>query len=506
MASNQEGERFDPAYIAGLLDVTSRVRFEINKQPEETFTVRPTLRIKPHGTEMREAVIGEFLDFRDYQYSFIEGNTGDDFFRLNHRSDLNDLGNYLTNQSAHLVRELEFVDGEFADKYDHDILDPEDAYQFLLTRDELRHGWRPRGRYHTAPKDLVNEFEIDGNEIGPSALPTGNLRSDYTVEWIAGIFDGLCRYRPSISQSSEHEIGYAMYPIARLHRAGVHRSLIGHFQRFCEDYDLKYGDLSDENVFGIVFTGPSFIRRILDILFPRLIVLAQHSAAMTEDILPRFDNEEHHTKQGFYDLLQDFDPMARASGGPFRQREYHPAYFEKIWNGNINTSAYDSELEQNNNNTHERIKKLEKFTITPKEYKNELNRYQTIVDRRHRSREKVVAIKSLYNDRCQLCGNRLAKGDGTGYSEVHHLRPLGRPHDGPDSLNNMIVLCPNHHSDFDNGVVIVDDNMKINHPYDDGVDGKRIRVEMEHSLATKSIRYHNEVISRLGDAEKEGYE
>lgn len=31
------------------------------------------------------------------------------------------------------------------------------------------------------------------------------------------------------------------------------------------------------------------------------------------------------------------------------------------------------------------------------------------------------------------------------YSEVHHIRPLGSPHNDPDIANNIIILCPNCH-------------------------------------------------------------
>lgn len=37
------------------------------------------------------------------------------------------------------------------------------------------------------------------------------------------------------------------------------------------------------------------------------------------------------------------------------------------------------------------------------------------------------------------------------YSEVHHIRPLGYPHNGKDVEENMIVVCPNCHRQLDYG-------------------------------------------------------
>jgi hypothetical protein len=35
--------------------------------------------------------------------------------------------------------------------------------------------------------------------------------------------------------------------------------------------------------------------------------------------------------------------------------------------------------------------------------------------------------------------------------EAAHIRPLGAPHNGPDTLDNTLCLCPNHHVLFDHG-------------------------------------------------------
>ena len=54
---------------------------------------------------------------------------------------------------------------------------------------------------------------------------------------------------------------------------------------------------------------------------------------------------------------------------------------------------------------------------------------------------------------CQICGTTIDLPDGRRYAEAHHVRPLGRPHDGPDVRENMLVLCPNHHAMCDYGVI-----------------------------------------------------
>lgn len=497
MGAAEDNLNLDPTYIAGLFDAIGRVRFEISDTGDGTYTVRPMLRLKPHQTEFRAAVIGEFLEEQGYQYDFIQRNYGDEFFRLQQRSDLEDLQEFLSGESAHLVRELAFVNGIFADQFDYEILEPRDIYRFTLARDELRYGWRPKGRYHVSPDDITEQHDFDPEEVTVPPLPTGDLRSDYAVEWVTGVYDGWCRYRPSIAKSSEYEIGYAMYPIARIHRAGVSSQFISNINRFCDDYNLPYGDSSDQNTLRIVFTGSSNIRRILDILFPRLLVLAEASEALVNSILPRFDENKHQKKQGFYELLRDFEKVAEASGGPFRQREYTPAYFADLWRDELDLVETKDKTTASEPNQHP-LERLNDVTLSPENFQNKPGRYYTLLDQVKRDRSKVTELKSLYDDRCQLCGARLANGDGTGYSEVHHIRPLGTPHNGPDKYSNMLVLCPNHHADFDNGVLRIDsDDLSIEHPYDSEVDGEYLSINPEHELSDDVLRYYNEKLCQL---------
>ncbi|WP_338738646.1 HNH endonuclease [Haloplanus salilacus] len=498
MSAEEAPIDFDPSYVAGLFDTVGRVRFDISETPQDGYTVRPMLRLSPHQTQLRAAVIGEFLEERGYRYDFIEREYGDEFFRLQRRTDLEDLQSFLDGRSAHLIRELAFVDGVFADQFDFDILDPVDVYRFTVARDELRHGWRPKGRYHVSPDDISDRHDVETDDVETPALPHTELRTGYTVEWIAGVYDGVCRYRASIAEASDYEIGYAMYPIARLHRSGVCPTFVNAFRQFCEDYDLTYGDSSGKNDLQITFTGASNVRRILDVLYPRLLVLAEASEGLVEGILPAFDENVHRDKRGFYDLLREFDRVAELSGGPFRHREYDPEYFADLWRDELDLVDRGTVPSHSGTRPEDELDQFDEVTVPPGAFGTTPRRFRTLVDRVERDPDRVARLKSLYDDRCQLCGTRLASSDGTGYSEVHHLRPLEAPHGGSDVTENMLVLCPNHHVDFDNGVVRVHvDDLSVDHPYDSAVDGDELFVTAEHEPAESALRYHNRTICRL---------
>lgn len=499
MSTDDESVALDPSYIAGLLDSIGRVRFDISDTQDGRYTVRPMLRLKHSGTDLRAAVVGEFLEERGYQYEFVERHYGREFFRLQQASDLEELEAFLAGHSSQLVRELAFVNGVFADEFGTRILDPRELYQFTITRDRLRHGWRPRGRYHRSPADVVESHEFSHESIDPLPVPEGDVRTDYAVEWIAGVFDGACRYRPSVAEDAEYSIGYSMYPIARLYCPGVCPEFVDNFRRFCDDYDLAYGDSSDDDTLRITFTSATNIRRVLDVIFPRLLVLADVSEVLLGSILPRFDENEHRTRQGFYDLLRDFDSVARATGGQFREREYTPDYFADRWREDLDLVDED-EAESAGEPADQRgeFDVVPDVSLSGDDFAGPVGRYRTLVDLVDRDPESVARLRELYDDRCQLCGLRLADADGTGYAEVHYVRPLAPPHDGTDEPSNMLVVCPNHHADLDNGIVRIDpETGTIEHPFDSDIDETSIDVEPEHALSEDRLRYHNENICRL---------
>jgi 5-methylcytosine-specific restriction endonuclease McrA len=63
----------------------------------------------------------------------------------------------------------------------------------------------------------------------------------------------------------------------------------------------------------------------------------------------------------------------------------------------------------------------------------------------------IQAIKEASQFRCQFpyCGKQIAKKNGGFYIEVAHVKPVSQ--NGQSVLGNLIVLCPNHHKEFDFG-------------------------------------------------------
>ena len=145
---------------------------------------------------------------------------------------------------------------------------------------------------------------------------------------------------------------------------------------------------------------------------------------------------------------------------------------------------------------HDQEERVDPVEVTPDLAPAE--RVETTRSRVIRNTRLATELKERYSHTCQVCGVRRRRRVDEGYAEAHHLKPLGRPHDGPDAEENIVVLCPDHHADFDYGMVAVDhDSHDIAHAYDANVDGTTLHVRDNHEVGDEFLEYHNREISEF---------
>lgn len=61
----------------------------------------------------------------------------------------------------------------------------------------------------------------------------------------------------------------------------------------------------------------------------------------------------------------------------------------------------------------------------------------------------VANLKKLRDFTCQICKCQIKKADGSFYIEAAHIHPKAKA--GEESPRNLLILCPNHHKEFDYG-------------------------------------------------------
>ncbi|MFF7456793.1 HNH endonuclease [Kitasatospora sp. NPDC008115] len=100
----------------------------------------------------------------------------------------------------------------------------------------------------------------------------------------------------------------------------------------------------------------------------------------------------------------------------------------------------------------------------------------------------AAGVKKIHHHRCQICGIQL-QYRGNPYNQAAHIRGLGKPHDGPDELHNLLCLCPNHHVLFDGLEIYVDEDGVVRESRTNESIGPLNR-HPDHPVDQEYLRYH----------------
>lgn len=122
-------------------------------------------------------------------------------------------------------------------------------------------------------------------------------------------------------------------------------------------------------------------------------------------------------------------------------------------------------------------------------------RREVTSSRPDRDQRLVERLKVMYQHECQVCGSRI-ETRYSHYSEAAHIRGVGRPHDGPDELSNLLCLCPNHHVEFDRLAIYIDEDWAVRRNSTGTVD-YRLKLHADHAIEQAHLRYHRGLCGRL---------
>ncbi|MBV2225612.1 MULTISPECIES: YDG/SRA domain-containing protein [unclassified Sphingobacterium] len=115
---------------------------------------------------------------------------------------------------------------------------------------------------------------------------------------------------------------------------------------------------------------------------------------------------------------------------------------------------------------------------------DQVSRKEYIISRIIRETKISQGVKRLYKNTCQICGIRLITAVSS-YSEAAHIKGLGKPHNGPDSFENILCLCPNHHTMLDLGMITITEDFQII-----GFERAKLNVHPEHKINLDFLNYH----------------
>ncbi|QLD89109.1 hypothetical protein HWV07_08730 [Natronomonas salina] len=334
LAMSTEGLPDD--YYLGLLDSLLRVRFHIRTEPELQFRPQPSVRIGGHGNDQVIALIGELLEKHKIDFELVAPDGGHEYFSIYRHAGFEKLYNFVEGRSANAVRELGFLVGTYRDEIaPRDSLSVDEMYRLARTVNELHYGTTSSGRASlTDPEQFRDKYDVSDVQPETHVIPNTGFRDGYPVEYIGGIIDALATFRPSISRSS-YGMGYVMTPQIRLYRGGVHPAFGLSVQQFCEQQNLPCTTTDEMQYLNTIIDGAAAIDEFAPVVGPYLVAKRDELAYLHGELVPRFLNESHHTKQNFYEIVIDFEPLATRGSRRQRNRKYTPEHFEDVWSEDI---------------------------------------------------------------------------------------------------------------------------------------------------------------------------
>ena len=158
--------------------------------------------------------------------------------------------------------------------------------------------------------------------------------------------------------------------------------------------------------------------------------------------------------------------------------------------GKSGFNVYRFKLVKQNNSLPPISVKATQIDIEQKYGSNNPKRVSSTVLRVIRDSKLGRQLKKLYDYKCQVCELQINTEAGF-YAEAAHIKPVGAPHNGPDLLENLLCLCPNHHLMFDKGVFCLDDRFNLI-----GIDGK-LHLNPKHDISKEFLSYHRSMFGRL---------
>ena len=114
-----------------------------------------------------------------------------------------------------------------------------------------------------------------------------------------------------------------------------------------------------------------------------------------------------------------------------------------------------------------------------------VKRIEVFISRVIRDTKISKQIKKRYNYECQICGLSISTNTEAGkYVEAAHIKPIAKG--GNDNPNNIICLCPNHHTMLDFGTISIDDDLTLL--------GMKGELKCNHKLDIENLKYHRDTV------------
>ena len=157
------------------------------------------------------------------------------------------------------------------------------------------------------------------------------------IAHLAGAFDMKGHVTVEIFEKASATVGYTFIPKTQFSRPRWDETIVGKMTAYCEEnyvtYDLIERSGKKTSNYLIEIQGADNVRKFLTPLIPHLVTKYPPAMTMLEQILPRYEDKRHLTKQGFYEMMGFVDILRQYRRGG--HTKYSQDYFIELWSDEI---------------------------------------------------------------------------------------------------------------------------------------------------------------------------
>lgn len=328
-------------YIAGLLDMCSRISYslELPESPEGSPYVEKGLSVSVGHNRTIAGLLEEYFESIGIQAKFRKDSSYRTDIQKNEELEL--LESALDGYSIELMRGLKFVNSrEFTN---NDLTqDNESVLRLIKTMLAIRPAKRSSDLLKYSPRELARELNISEKDINPFDIPPISIGTNLTTEYIGGMFDACGRHNLIVSKDPTYDIGYSIQSKVSIHRSSLHPVTVSLIHDTFDHHGVPYNKDTQSDIYalGLGIHGPERIREFYENFGDSFYISLPEMEVFNREILPRFDEGLHRTKQGLFDILY----IAETELDIFkRKRKYDISYFAEKWDSDIDTYDYEPE-------------------------------------------------------------------------------------------------------------------------------------------------------------------
>jgi len=156
------------------------------------------------------------------------------------------------------------------------------------------------------------------------------------VAYLSGVVDSIGRLRVEIEEDDEYKTGYTMKPVFKINRTEPETVVFGMFEDYCMDRDVRWKINEQGSSLTFEVSEPESLDAFFGPLAPYIVQKNELLSIFMGEIVPAVAEGEHHTKQGFYEIVKKMNEMYR-NDPSITTWKYETSFFSNKWRDEIET-------------------------------------------------------------------------------------------------------------------------------------------------------------------------